>query len=129
VVAPQLSEDADVTVGLLELGPSDAAEPRALYIRRWSQCDVLSRRLTTIMPVDNRRHTTGSYGVFRVGSLAHRTEANGNRKGDVMESTVTATKNAWVLTDADAEIAAVGDCCGIFCCGTTCCGANCCAGR
>lgn len=37
VVAARLSEDARVSVGLLEWGPSDRGEPRALQIRRWSE--------------------------------------------------------------------------------------------
>jgi choline dehydrogenase-like flavoprotein len=37
VVAARLSEDPDVTVGLLEWGPTDQDEPRALQIRRWSE--------------------------------------------------------------------------------------------
>jgi len=36
VVAARLSEDAGVTVGLLEWGPSDQDEPKALYVRRWA---------------------------------------------------------------------------------------------
>jgi choline dehydrogenase-like flavoprotein len=37
VVAARLSEDPRVTVGLLEWGPTDQNEPRALQIRRWSE--------------------------------------------------------------------------------------------
>ena len=36
VVAARLSQDAGVTVGLLEWGPSDQDEPKALYVRRWA---------------------------------------------------------------------------------------------
>lgn len=37
VVAARLSQDPGVSVGLLEWGPDDRHEPRALQIRRWSQ--------------------------------------------------------------------------------------------
>ncbi|HUZ52120.1 MAG TPA: GMC family oxidoreductase N-terminal domain-containing protein [Streptosporangiaceae bacterium] len=37
VVAARLSEDPRISVGLLEWGPSDRDEPRALQIRRWAQ--------------------------------------------------------------------------------------------
>jgi choline dehydrogenase-like flavoprotein len=37
VVAARLSEDHDVSVGLLEWGPADQHQPRALQIRRWSE--------------------------------------------------------------------------------------------
>jgi choline dehydrogenase-like flavoprotein len=37
VVAARLSEDPEVSVGLLEWGPTDQHEPRALQIRRWSE--------------------------------------------------------------------------------------------
>ena len=37
VVAARLSEDPGVSVGLLEWGPTDQHEPRALQIRRWSE--------------------------------------------------------------------------------------------
>jgi choline dehydrogenase-like flavoprotein len=37
VVAARLSEDSRVSVGVLERGPSDRDEPRALLIRRWSE--------------------------------------------------------------------------------------------
>jgi len=37
VVAARLSEDPDVSVGLLEWGPSDVGEPKALYVRRWAE--------------------------------------------------------------------------------------------
>src|SRR5579875_557675 len=37
VVAARLSEDRDVSVALLEWGPSDESEPRALALRRWSE--------------------------------------------------------------------------------------------
>src|SRR5947209_16514052 len=35
VVAARLAEDADVTVGLLEAGPSDEGDPRVLELRNW----------------------------------------------------------------------------------------------
>lgn len=37
IVAARLSEQSDVTVTLVEPGPSDADEPRALDIRRWPE--------------------------------------------------------------------------------------------
>jgi choline dehydrogenase-like flavoprotein len=37
VVAARLSEDPRVTVGLLEWGPTDQHEPRALQLRRWAE--------------------------------------------------------------------------------------------
>lgn len=37
VVAARLSQDPDLTVGLLEWGPSDVDEPRALQIARWPE--------------------------------------------------------------------------------------------
>ena len=37
VVASRLSEDSEVTVALVEAGPSDADEPRAHSIRRWAE--------------------------------------------------------------------------------------------
>lgn len=37
VVASRLSEDRGVTVGLVEWGPSDEHEPRALVLRRWAE--------------------------------------------------------------------------------------------
>ena len=37
VVAARLSEDPRVTVGLLEWGPTDRHEPKALQLRRWSE--------------------------------------------------------------------------------------------
>ena len=37
IVAARLSEDPDVMVTVLEPGPSDADEPRALDIRRWAE--------------------------------------------------------------------------------------------
>ena len=37
VVAARLSEDPRVSVGVLERGPSDRDEPRALLIRRWAE--------------------------------------------------------------------------------------------
>lgn len=37
IVAARLSEDPDVTVTVVEPGPSDAGEPRALDIRRWAE--------------------------------------------------------------------------------------------
>jgi choline dehydrogenase-like flavoprotein len=37
IVAARLSEDPDVLVTVLEPGPSDADEPRALDIRRWAE--------------------------------------------------------------------------------------------
>jgi choline dehydrogenase-like flavoprotein len=37
VVAARLSEDANVTVALVEWGPTDEHEPRALELRRWAE--------------------------------------------------------------------------------------------
>jgi choline dehydrogenase-like flavoprotein len=37
IVAARLTEDPDVTVGLVEWGPSDEREPRARSIRRWAE--------------------------------------------------------------------------------------------
>ena len=37
VVAARLSEDRDVTVGVLEWGPDDRGEDRARYLRRWAE--------------------------------------------------------------------------------------------
>ena len=37
VVAARLSEAADAAVGLIEWGPSDQHEPRALQLRSWFQ--------------------------------------------------------------------------------------------
>ena len=37
IVASRLSEDPEVRVTLIESGPSDAGEPRALDIRRWAE--------------------------------------------------------------------------------------------
>jgi hypothetical protein len=37
VVAARLSEDPRASVGVLERGPSDRDEPRALLIRRWAE--------------------------------------------------------------------------------------------
>jgi choline dehydrogenase-like flavoprotein len=37
VVASRLSEERTVTVGLVEWGPSDQDEPRALILRRWAE--------------------------------------------------------------------------------------------
>lgn len=37
IVAARLSEDPDVTVGLVEWGPTDEHEPRALQLRRWAE--------------------------------------------------------------------------------------------
>lgn len=37
IVAARLAEDPDVTVGLVEWGPSDEREPRARSIRRWAE--------------------------------------------------------------------------------------------
>ncbi|HEX4008671.1 MAG TPA: GMC oxidoreductase [Solirubrobacteraceae bacterium] len=37
VVASRLSEDQDVSVALVEWGPSDEHEPRALMLRRWAE--------------------------------------------------------------------------------------------
>ncbi len=37
LLAARLSEDPEVTVALIEAGPSDAEEPRAIAIRRWDE--------------------------------------------------------------------------------------------
>ena len=37
IIAAHLTEDPDVTVGLVEWGPSDEREPRARSIRRWAE--------------------------------------------------------------------------------------------
>ena len=37
VVAARLSEDADMSVALVEWGPTDEHEPRALELRRWAE--------------------------------------------------------------------------------------------
>ena len=37
VIASRLSEDSDVNVALVEWGPSDEGEPRALLLRRWAE--------------------------------------------------------------------------------------------